>query len=317
MRFFTKLRSKFPKMCYHLSKIQNFSCFRLRRLLPIFFMVFFFLGGNVYILTAQTLELGLLIGGSNYQGDLASSEWRVITKQTDLAIGGFLRFQLNESFGLKLQFVTTELRGDDANSSFDHLKQRNLRFFSPISDASLRLEWNPFAANASYKQVFLPYLSLGGSFFSFNPQAKYLGQTYELQSLRTEGQGLATFPGRQPYQLYSSSVLGGVGVKFLLNEDLTLGFDFSAHYTFTDYLDDVSKTYPQYNDLAFTVSLLAADISYQVDDFFGLDQTSPLPNTKRGNPNVNDFFFIIGISLSYNLINPERSSGKEIGCPTF
>ena len=40
--------------------------------------------------------------------------------------------------------------------------------------------------------------------------------------------------------------------EFLLNEDLTLGIDIAGHYTFTDYLDDVSDTYADYNELAFT-----------------------------------------------------------------
>ena len=135
--------------------------------------------------------------------------------------------------------------------------------------------------------------------------------------MNTEGQGLPSFPNRQPYSLYNGSVLAGVGIKFLLNEDLTLGFDVSANYTFTDYLDDVSDTYADYDELAAAFGTISADISYQVDDFFDLNQTTPLPGTRRGNPNLNDFFFIAGITLSYNLVNPERSNGKGIGCPTF
>lgn len=276
----------------------------------------------IYLLFAsnlggQTLELGLLLGASNYQGDLASSEFKVLTKQSDLAFGGFLRYQFNESFALKLQVVKTELKADDANSSFDFLQQRNLRFFSPLLDGSLQLEWYPLSANAEYETNFRPYISLGGSFFSFNPQATYQGVIYELQPLNTEGQGLATFPDRQPYQLFNGSALAGIGFKFLLNEDLTLGFSLTAHYTFTDYLDDVSSTYADYNELAFTYGLISADIAYQVDDFFDINQTAPLPDTPRGNPNLNDWFFIGGLTLSYNLVNPDRARGGGIGCPTF
>jgi hypothetical protein len=263
----------------------------------------------------QTLELGILVGGSNYQGDLASSEFKVITKQTDLALGGFLRYNFNESFSLKLQVVSTELHADDANSSFDVLKQRNLRFFSPLLDASLRFEWQFLENLLEYEQAIRPYVAFGGSFFTFKPQAHYKGQIYELQPLHTEGQGLPSFPDRKPYNLYNASVVGGLGLKFVLNEDITIGLDFSIHYTFTDYLDDVSTTYPSYQELAFNYGVLSADISYQVDDFFNLEQTSPLGTAIRGNPNLNDFFFITGINLSYNLFNPDR--GKGIGCPTF
>lgn len=265
----------------------------------------------------QALELGLFIGGSNYQGDLASSEFKVIVKQTDVALGGFLRYNINDFFSLKLQLVHTELKADDTNSSLEALQQRNLRFFSPLLDASLRLEWYFLESLSGYQQTLLPYLSIGGSFFTFNPQAIYQNQLYELQPLRTEGQGLPSFPGRQPYRLSNGSILAGLGIKFPINDDLTLGIDFSAHYTFTDYLDDVSTTYANYNDLLGNFGRISADIAYQVDDFFDIEQTSPLPNTARGNPNLNDLFFLFGFTISYNIINPARLKGGGIGCPRF
>ena len=281
------------------------------------FATFFLLGGLAPFVFAQTLELGVLLGGSNYQGDLASSELSVLVKQSNIAVGGFLRYNFNEQFSLKLQVVKTELEADDAHSSYDILKQRNLRFFSPLLDASLRIEWQFLETYSQYPHRVSPYLSLGTSFISFKPQAEYQGQIYELQPLNTEGQGLASFPNRKPYNLYSASILTGIGLKFMVNDDLTIGIDISANYAFTDYLDDVSSTYANYNELAFNYGLIAANISYQVDDFFDLDQITPLPDTPRGNPKINDFFFIAGITLSYNLINPERSSGREIGCPVW
>lgn len=298
------------------TKYKGFFAKTISSKLAISLVILFLLGFSTKGIT-QTLELGLLVGGANYQGDLASSEFKVLTKQSDVAFGGFLRYQVNESFALKLQIIKTELKADDANSSFDFLQQRNLRFFSPLLDGSFQVEWYPFSANSQYQPTFMPYVSLGGSFFSFNPQAEYQGTIYKLQPLNTEGQGLPTFPDRKPYQLYSGSAMAGVGFKYLLNEDLTIGFAFSAHYAFTDYLDDVSSTYADYNELAFTYGVISADISYQVDDFFDLNQTTPLPDTPRGNPNVNDWFFVAGITLSYNLINPERARGGGIGCPTF
>ena len=265
----------------------------------------------------QTLELGLILGGSNYQGDLASSEFSVFTKQVNLAAGGFLRYNFNEILSAKLQILKTDLEADDAHSSLEILRQRNLRFFSPLLDASLRLEWHFLEHFSNYKTVISPYLSLGGSFFTFNPQAEYQGRTYELQALSTEGQGLAVFPDRKPYNLYNFTGLLGGGIRFYIHEDFSLAIDFSIHQAFTDYLDDVSTTYPDYRELFLEKGSIAADISYQVDDFFGLEQTGPLPNTVRGNADLNDFYLLGGITISYYLINPERAGGKGIGCPTF
>jgi len=270
-------------------------------------------------LPAQTLDLGVLVGGSNYQGDLASSEYAVLQQQINTAVGGFLRYNFNDQLSLKLQILSTELKADDARSSLESLRQRNLRFFTPLLDASLRLEWHPLETFFGIDGPISPYFAAGGSFFTFNPQAVYEGQTFELQPLKTEGQGLAAYPDRKRYELYNFSVLGSVGISFRLGENFKLGVEFSGHQTFTDYLDDVSTTYVNYNDLLTEVGLEAANIAYQTDDLFDFGQTSPAPDTPRGNPNVNDFYFYGGITLSFALLNPERiGNGRgQIGCPTF
>ncbi len=275
---------------------------------------FFFVKG-----TAQTLDLGVIVGGSNYQGDLASSEFSVFQEQINTAFGGFLRYNFNDQLSLKLQILSTELEADDSRSTIDALQQRNLRFFSPLLDASLRLEWHPLATIFGIDGAVSPYVSGGGSFFTFNPQATYQDRIFELHPLRTEGQGLAAYPERQRYNLYNFSALLGVGIEFRLGEDVKLAIEVSGHSTFTDYLDDVSSTYVDYNNLLFEVGIEAADIAYQTDDFFGTNPTSPPVGTNRGNPNSNDFYFIGGITLSYALFNPDRVGGRrgQIGCPTF
>lgn len=275
---------------------------------------FFFVQG-----TAQTLDLGVIVGGSNYQGDLASSEFSVLQEQINTAFGGFLRYNFNDQLSLKLQILSTELEADDSRSTIDALRQRNLRFFTPLLDASLRLEWHPLETIFGVDGAVSPYIAGGGSFFTFNPQATYQGSVFELQPLRTEGQGLMAYPERPRYELYNFSALLGIGIEFRLGEDVKLAIELSGHSTFTDYLDDVSTTYVDYNSLLFEVGIEAADIAYQTDDFFNSEQTSPPLNTNRGNPNSNDFFFVGGITLSYSIINPDRvgGRGRQIGCPTF
>ena len=64
--------------------------------------------------------------------------------------------------------------------------------------------------------------------------------------------------------------------------------------------------------------VIAANLAYQVDDFFGAEQGSPVPGTIRGNSAINDWFLTGGITVSYSIINPERIGGRgAIGCPTF
>jgi len=268
---------------------------------------------------SQTLELGVVVGGSNYQGDLASSEFAVLKQQINLGIGGFLRYNFNEQLSLKLQILSTELEGDDTLSSLEILRQRNLRFSSPLLDASLRVEWHFLETIFGSESIISPYVSLGGSFFTFNPQAEYEGTLHDLQKLSTEGQGLQAYPDRKRYELYSFSILGGLGIAFKLSEDFQVAIDFTGHRASTDYLDDVSTTYVDYSALLGEKGVTAANIAYQSDDFFNVEQTSPPLGSVRGNPNYKDYYFMAGITLSYNLIDPYRTSGRrgQIGCPTF
>jgi len=275
-------------------------------------------GGTFSQVQGQSLELGVLLGGANYQGDLASSEFNVLRQQVEFAAGGFLRYNFNDQLSVRLQVLSTDLVGEDSLSSFTAIKQRNLRFFSPLLDASLRVEWHPLATIFESESIVSPYIFLGGSFFTFNPQAEFQGITYELEPLRTEGQGI---PGNEAerYELYNFSALAGGGIKFKLGDSFTLGIEFTTHYTFTDYLDDVSTTYADYEDLVVNTGVLAANLAYQADNFFGAAESSPLPGTARGNPNNNDFFLTGGITISYSIINPDRLGGGRgaMGCPTF
>ncbi len=281
-------------------------------------LILLLLGGSQFQSQGQTLELGVLVGGANYQGDLASSEFNVLRQQINFGIGGFLRYNFNDQLSLRLQVLTTDLVGEDSLSSFPQLKQRNLRFFSPLTDVSLRMEWHPLATIFESESIVSPYISLGGSFFTFNPQAEYEGITYELHPLRTEGQG---FPGydTKRYELYNFSVLLGGGIKFKINDDFTIGVELVTQYTFTDYLDDVSTTYAEYEDLIVEEGVIAANLAYQADDFFNTTNGSPARGTVRGNPNSNDWFLTGGITISYSIINPDRLGGGRgaIGCPTF
>ncbi len=281
-------------------------------------LVLLITGSSPFQVQGQTLELGAFVGGANYQGDLASSEFNVLRQQTKFGVGGFLRYNFNDQLSLRLQILSTDLVGEDSLSSFTAIQQRNLRFFSPLLDASLRVEWHPLATIFESESIASPYIALGGSFFTFNPQAEFQGITYELQPLRTEGQGVPGY-NVERYELYNFSALLGGGVKFKLNEDFTIGLEVTAHYTFTDYLDDVSSTYADYRDLLVANGATSANIAYQTDNFFGTDETSPGRGIVRGNPNNNDFFLTGGITISYSIINPDRMGGsrRAMGCPTF
>ena len=60
----------------------------------------------------------------------------------------------------------------------------------------------------------------------------------------TEGQGTTTFPDRKKYSLIQFSAALGGGVKIAVSNSFNIIFEYSTRKTFTDYLDDVSTTFP-------------------------------------------------------------------------
>jgi len=169
---------------------------------------------------------------------------------------------------------------------------RNLSFISAIQEVSGTFEFNflPFEIS-NYNYSFTPFMFWGLSVFHFNPKAEYKGEEIELQPLGTEGQETSDHPERIKYSLISAAMPFGGGFKF--NGD-NLGFtiEMGVRRAYTDYLDDVSTTYPNQIILLAENGSLAAELS---DRSLG---EAPLiaPDKMRGDPNHPDWYMFVGVS---------------------
>lgn len=267
-------------------------------------------------LIGQHFEAGLLVGGSNYLGELAANSSQIYLKETNIAAGAFAKYNINHLVALRLGFNYTTISGADRNSGNTAIIDRNLNFKSDIYEVALIGEFNILGYEPyNYTATFSPYLFGGIALFQFNPQGELNGQLYDLQPLGTEGQNLTAFPERTPYKLAQFAIPFGVGFKYTLTETLNLGVEIGARKIFTDYLDDVSLTYP--GSAAFAAedaALTTIQLSNQGDNVAG---------GARGDNNANDWYFILGITLSYNFLDNgliggrKRSKGGKTGCPTF
>ena len=96
--------------------------------------------------------------------------------------------------------------------------------------------------------------------------------------------------------------------------NLVLDLEYGVRLANTDYLDDVSGTYVAHEELANGNGIIAADLG---------NKTNAHTGAKRGNNGVNDWYTIIGLTLSYRFdFNNHgyirgKKRGKEMGCPTF
>ena len=133
---------------------------------------------------------------------------------------------------------------------------------------------------------------------SFNPQAENSnGQWVDLQPLGTEGQGTTAYPDRKKYSRTQIALPMGGGVKFTLNDRLNLMLSFSGRKTYTDYLDDVSTTYPGTPTEFDAASIEMSDPTY-----------SHSKDEQRGNDLEDDWYFYTGISITFRLNN------SSVGC---
>jgi len=261
---------------------------------------------------AQGWEVGAFLSGSNYEGDLAPIAFQ--PRETHSAAGGFIRYNPARFFSFRLGLTYGVISGTDANAIDPALRQRNLSFKSNILDLALTAEWNILGYDA-YVRPFSPFLFAGVAGFHFNPRALYKGEWVYLQPLGTEGQGTSAFPDRKKYPLYQVSIPVGLGVKIALADLVNMGVEIGFRKTFTDYLDDVSKTYVDPLILISENGSLANALSNRTGEYLG----TPVlygNGDQRGDPTDMDWYLFGGVTISFNLEGLNTFRGSSIGCPT-
>ena len=235
-----------------------------------------------------------MTGASNYKGDLQSRA--IETSEIHAAYGAFARYNFNRHFAVRLQGMYTTVSGSDANHRANNpLRDRNLSFESSIVEVSLTAEINVFGLDVRDQKGSSIFLFGGVGAVKFNPRAELLGIMYDLQPLGTEGQNQST----SNYGLISATFPVGIGAKIALNHKLNLSLEYGLRFTLTDYLDDVSTTYPDLNIMS-GIDPVAASLAYRSLE---VDPSAPVNpfGEARGDANTMDKYMIGGITLSYNL----------------
>ena len=238
-------------------------------------------------------EFGILGGTGYYIGDLNNTHFNNIR-----ASGGItFRKNFDRRFSFKSSALYTNVYADDANSSDDINKNRNLHFKSDVIELSGQVEFNflPYeTGNALYP--FTPFVFTGVSLFNFNPRAEASdGQWYALQ----EGQGTTAFPNRKKYALTQLSIPFGGGFKIGVSDDVNIIIEYGLRKTFTDYIDDVSTTYAGLPSEFDNITIELSDRSLDGPQQAGI---------ARGDETNKDWYSFAGVTLSFRL------KGNTKGC---
>lgn len=247
-------------------------------------------------LSAQHFEMGINLGGANYFGDIAPTP---LIGETNMAYGAFVRMNLSSSFAINTLITKGTISGDDKNSTATRV--RNINFSTPITEYATWLEFNFFKFGVDITdKKHSPYVFLGIALTQFDPTTLFDGKVIKLSNIRTEDVA---------YKTTAISIPFGMGYKWQFQKHLALDFALGFRWAGSDYLDDVSTVYPDYEDVQRRKGALAAELS---DPSRTQNRGVPISDKgyRRGNPDFTDWYMFGTIGISYRFY-------KNVRCRRF
>jgi Domain of unknown function (DUF6089) len=265
---------------------------------------------------SQNLGIEVFAGTSNYQGDLLES--RYTFKGSKLALGAGLSYAFTNHITARAMFMYGNLSADDKNNKDPFLINRNLNFRSSVFEFGVQGLYH--ILNTDYNRV-NPYLMAGISLFHYNPYTyDTLGSKYYLKPLSTEGQGLSQYPDSKEYSLTQIAIPFGAGIKFSVNESISIAWEIGLRKTFTDHLDDLSTTYVDEAVLLAERGPKAVELAYRGGEIKTGNPVFPASGTVRGGPDFKDWYYFSGIHATFKINDPsfgaqKRLKGSKTSCP--
>lgn len=275
-----------------------------------FLIVLFFLPLNLFA-QFSNWELGFSAGASSYLGDIGGrGKTGVAVGPTDIIFrstrySGGVHARVNAAYRFSFQFHLnyTLISGADSLVVLSGRFNRNLHFRNSIIDIGSRLEYHPivindFGSSRTFNHKLNMYVFAGLSIFRHNPQTKYKGSWIDLRPLNTEGK-------QNQYSSISTAIPigGGIMISYKSSKERyirnRIGIEFNYRVTFTDYLDDVSSSYLDANEITNPVT---KDLFYRGwetrNEIDPNTRSYPKPGQIRGNPSNNDGYFTFLVTYS-------------------
>ncbi len=200
-----------------LSKVNCYICKLLkymRYLVSLLLIVVFAINSN-----AQTYEIGGIIGGSNYIGDVGNTTY---INPGKLAGGILLKWNRSPRHAFRFSYIHARLKSEDISAKDNRRVQRGYELISSLDEVSLGLEYNFWDLDLySGQSVGTPYL--------------YTGLTYLIYR--------GTLDKPLPDRRVSFGTEGTfaipiiLGYKTVLTTNFMVAAEIGARYTFTDNLD--------------------------------------------------------------------------------
>ncbi|MDG2357202.1 MAG: DUF6089 family protein [Polaribacter sp.] len=181
-------------------------------------------------LLGQIHEIGFSIGGSNYIGDIGSTNY---INPNKVAGGLFYKYNKNPRIALRASYSYIPIQGDDRNASTNFRKDRGLdyNFSNTINELSFGIEYNFYEYDLSSEdKTWTPYLLLELVGFNYTNVDSYIIVDKKIHGNKT-----------------SFAIPFGIGYKSKLYRNLAFAFETKFRYTFEDDLDFFSSSTPGVN----------------------------------------------------------------------
>jgi hypothetical protein len=251
--------------------------------------------------SAQTYFVKPFVGSTYYQGDLAPKPIDFSFGPGNVSYGISAGMPIIKSLNAHVRYLRGRVSGSDKFSIEETRKQRNLSFRSHLDEISLALEYDVNTVWKSLNKYNLRlYLSAGLGVVFFDPMTEFNGEYLRLQPLGTEGQFLPN-SSIKPYRLNSIVRPIGFNLEFPINGRLHLGLEGRSVKTYTDYLDDVSTTYPDYFLMFESGNLNGALLTNRSGELINSSQPLNRVGQSRGNSRNKDWYSSVGVYVKITL----------------
>ncbi|MGQ3677161.1 type IX secretion system protein PorG [Tenacibaculum discolor] len=180
-------------------------------------------------LQSQTHEIGFFAGGSNYVGDIGSTNY---IYPNEFAGGLVYKYNLNPRIALRGTYTYIPVSGNDNDADNAFRQNRGISFSNTIHEFAAGVEFNFFDYNINdYRTTFTPYILAEVAAFNYkSPEPTSSSNTILLKNK------------------FSYTVPVGIGLKGRLADNFAIAFETGVRFTF---VDDIDFTTDRINSLDF------------------------------------------------------------------
>lgn len=256
------------------------------------------------------------LGGKDQIGRNFLQDWEI--SQTRFSVRAAYAYYLYSNLTWRTSINYGMINGNDNTTQEPFRHNRNLHFRSHVIEFSQSVQFlflreavgNRYGLkNTKGRKIGArshslgAYVTAGVGVFYYNPQGRYNGSWINLRKLHTEGQGLPGGP--KQYKAVSVDIPLGFGIRKALSRQLGIYLEYTQHYTFTDYLDDVSTVYYNQADLLANYGPASAAMADpNLGNFTDVNGSfATAPGEQRGDKTDKDNYMFLTVGVFYKMRN--------------